>query len=66
MQKGPIPMKTPSEVEADTLLREWAKNEHISLRKAGIIDERRERTLREREVTFADFFDSRRRARGRA
>lgn len=52
--------------DADELLREWAKSQGISLRKAGIIDERRERTLREREVTFADFFASRKRARGQA
>jgi len=57
-------MKNNPEIEADALLREWAKSQGISLRKVGIIDDRRERTVREREVAFADFFASRRRARG--
>jgi hypothetical protein len=56
-------MKTQTDADADTILREWAKDEGHSLRRSGIIDERRERTVREREVTFADFFASRRRAR---
>lgn len=57
-------MKTPSEVEADAILHEWAKANGISLRKAGIIDDRRERTVRNREVTFADFFANRKRHHG--
>jgi hypothetical protein len=52
------------EHDADVLLREWAKEHHTSLRKAGIIDARRERTIREREIDFTPFFASRRRARG--
>lgn len=59
-------MKTPSEVEADAILHEWARQQHISLRKAGIIDDRRERTVRSKEIPFTDFFDSRKRARGHA
>lgn len=58
-------MTTPNEQEADDILRQWAKEQGISLRKAGIIDERRERTIREREVSFTPFFASRKRARGR-
>lgn len=57
-------MKDNIEHEADILLSEWAKQEGISLRKAGIIDERRERTIREREVDFTGFFATRKRARG--
>ncbi len=56
-------MKTLNEMEADALLHEWAKSQNISLRKAGIIDERRERTVREREIPFASFFGKRKRAR---
>lgn len=52
------------EQQADDILHQWAKEQGISLRKAGIIDERRERTIREREVDFTPFFASRRRARG--
>lgn len=59
-------MKTPSEAESDALLHEWARQNHISLRKAGIIDERRERTVRQREIPFTTFFESRKRARGHA
>lgn len=58
-----MPHKTV-EQQADTILHEWAKSQGISLRKVGIIDERRERTIREREVDFTPFFASRRRARG--
>jgi hypothetical protein len=58
-------MKTPVEQEADDLLRAWAKEQGVSLRKDGIIDDRRERTIREREVSFTPFFASRRKARGR-
>lgn len=57
-------MSSNVEHDADAILREWAKEQGISLRKAGIIDERRERTIREREVDFTPFFASRRRARG--
>ena len=55
--------KTQTDIEADAILRAWAKSEGHSLRHDGIIDERRERTVREREVTFADFFGHRRRVR---
>ncbi len=57
-------MKTLDE-QADDLLHEWAKSKGISLRKDGIIDERRQRTVREREISFTPFFASRKRARGR-
>lgn len=55
--------RTP-EAEADAILHEWAKSQGISLRKAGIIDERRERTIREREIDFTPFFANRKRVRG--
>lgn len=42
--------------EADAILRQWAKSEGKSLRQLGIIDERRERTIRERETPFATYF----------
>lgn len=41
---------------ANELLREDAKRQHKSMRKLGIIDERRARTVREREVPFSSFF----------
>ena len=53
-------MKPHSEVEADAILKEWAKSQGISLRKAGIIDERRERTVRNKEIPFADYFGRKR------
>jgi len=56
-------MKTQADIEGDAILRAWAKAEGHSLRASGIIDKRRERTVREREIPFADFFASRRRAR---
>jgi hypothetical protein len=59
-------MKTPNENDADTILRDWAKSQGLSLRKVGIIDERRERTIREREVPFSTFFEHRKRSRGRS
>lgn len=59
-------MKDNIEHTADELLHQWAKEQGISLRKAGIIDERRERTVRQREVPFTTFFESRKRARGHA
>jgi hypothetical protein len=52
--------KTQPEQQADQILKEWAHSHHQSLRKAGIIDERRERTVREREIAFADFFGRKR------
>lgn len=54
------------EEQADSILRDWAKSQGKSLRKGGIIDERRARTVREREVSFATFFARRGIARGRA
>lgn len=56
--------KDPVEQQADDLLRAWAKEQGISLRKDGIIDERRERTVRERETPFASFFSNRGRRKG--
>jgi len=56
-------MKTQADIEGDAILRAWAKAEGHSLRASGIIDKRRERTVREREVTFADFFARKRQAR---
>lgn len=55
-------MKT-IEQAADELLREDAHRQHKSMRQLGIIDDRRARTIREREVDFTDFFDRRRRYR---
>lgn len=54
------------EAEAEEILKTWAKDQGISLRKAGIIDERRERTIREREIDFASFFGARARRRSEA
>lgn len=52
------------EQTADDILRDWAKKEGISLRKVGIIDSRRRRTIDEREVCFTPFFAHRRHVRG--
>lgn len=41
---------------ADDLLRDEAKRQHKSMRQLGIIDERRARTVREKESPFADVF----------
>lgn len=54
-------MKPQVEHDADRILREDAHKEHKSMRDLGIIDDRRERTIREREIDFADFFARRRR-----
>ena len=59
-------MKTATELEADHILSEWAKANGISLRQAGIIDTRRERTIREREIDFTPFFEKRKRIRSKA
>lgn len=56
--------KDPLEQQADELLREWAKDQGVSLRKDGIIDERRERTVRERETPFASFFANKKKHKG--
>lgn len=48
-----------TEQQADEILKEWAKHEHQSLRKLGIIDGRRDRTIRSKEIPFADFFANR-------
>jgi len=48
-------MKT-IEQQADELLRADAHKQHKSMRELGMIDERRQRTIREREIDFADFF----------
>lgn len=45
--------------DADAILKEFAKKEGKSLRELGIIDERRARTVRQREITFTDFFETR-------
>ena len=58
-------MKTADEQKADTILHDWARSHGISLRKAGIIDDRRERTIREREISFTPFFEGRKKTRGR-
>ncbi len=52
--------------QADNILRDWAKSENISLRKGGIIDERRARTVREREISFASFFGRRQHGRDKS
>ena len=46
---------------ADEILREDAKRQKKSLRKLGIIDERRERTIREREISESAVSESKRR-----
>lgn len=46
---------------ADDLLKDDAKRKHKSNRQLGTIDERRARTVREREVPFATFFAPRKR-----
>lgn len=45
--------------QADDILSRDAKSQHLSLRKMGIIDERRQRTIREREITMS-YLESRR------
>lgn len=52
------------EQQADELLREWARSEGVSLRRDGIIDERRERTVRERETSFSSFFANKKKHKG--
>jgi hypothetical protein len=54
-------VKPQIERDADRILREAANKEHKSMRDLGIIDDRRERTIRERETDFSDFFARRRR-----
>jgi hypothetical protein len=54
-------MKSQPEQQADDILREDARKQHKSMRQLGIIDERRERTIRKREQPFADFFAKRKR-----
>lgn len=56
--------KDALEQQADDILRDWAREQGISLRKDGIIDERRERTIREREVDFTPFFAQRKNHKG--
>lgn len=41
------------EAEADRILREYAIDIGASARQLGIIDERRARTIREREITMS-------------
>ncbi len=38
---------------ADQILRESAKKQGKSMRQIGVIDERRERTIRSREITLS-------------
>jgi hypothetical protein len=45
-----------AEEQANEILRQHAKSNHKSMRALGIIDERRARTIRERETPFADYF----------
>ena len=52
-----------AEEAANELLREDAKAQRKSMRKLGIIDERRARTVREREVPFSSFFTGHRHER---
>ena len=56
--------KDTLEQQADELLRGWAREQGISLRKDGIIDDRRDRTIREREVSFTPFFHQRKKHKG--
>jgi hypothetical protein len=46
------PEKTLEE-QADDILRKNATKHRVSLRKMGIIDERRQRTIREREIPLS-------------
>jgi hypothetical protein len=48
---------TPEQIEeaANELLKKEAVRHGGSLRKLGIIDERRERTIREREIPLSSF-----------
>ena len=52
-----------NEQTADDILREWARSQGVSLRKLGIIDDRRQRTITEREVCFTPFFAHRKHVR---
>jgi hypothetical protein len=55
-------MKSLPDQQADDILREWARDQHKSMRELGIIDRRRQRTINEREKPFADFFARRKRS----
>jgi len=48
------------EAFASLLLASYARKNNVSLRDLGIIDSRRERTIREREVPFSSYFTYRR------
>jgi len=56
---------SPHNIEqtADEILRQDARSQGVSLRKLGIIDDRRRRTIDEREVCFTPFFAHRRHVR---
>lgn len=55
---------TPTlEEEADALLEGMAKEANMSLRKMGVINHRRERTINQREVPFSYAFSRRRQGR---
>ncbi len=49
---------------ANDILREWAMRQGVSLRKLGIIDERRRKAIDSREVCFTTFFERGKRVRG--
>jgi hypothetical protein len=53
------PNKTIEE-QADDILSDDAKSHHKSLRKMGMIDARRARTIREKEITMS-YLESKRR-----
>lgn len=57
---GPIGIDRDLEAEADAILRSMALREGKSLRRYGVIDERRQRTVNARELTFSGFFARRR------
>ena len=57
---GPVGTIRDLEEQADAILRDMAVREHRSLRTYGVIDERRQKTIRQREASFSDFFATRR------
>ncbi len=52
-------MTTPLDEMADEILREDARKNKKSLRKYGIVDERRERTIRAREIPLSSVSEHR-------
>lgn len=57
---GPVGIDRDLEEQADAILRDMAVRQHRSLRTFGVIDERRQRTVNARELSFSGFFARRR------